>query len=98
VLEEVYANQQAKDITVLRNKLELPIPDLKQEINALYPTLKNYTLSQTVIYAADTSMRRDTVTLFTGSFSKPLPAADVVRLQSWLAERIQSDSVMILIR
>lgn len=97
VLEEVYANQKARDLARSKNKMELPMPDVKEEIIALYPGIQSYSLSQTIMYDID-SNRADTVTLFTGQFKKALPTADKNRLQDWLKQRVKADTVVLMLR
>jgi uncharacterized hydrophobic protein (TIGR00271 family) len=97
ILEDVFSEEKGSDtVTVKPKKINLPIPDLRRELNTLYPTLRAYTLSQNVIVSLD-SARRDTVSLFTASFSRPLPRAERIKLAAWLKQRIPSDSVKLFI-
>lgn len=93
ILEDVFKEETPTDTVVVKpQKIDLPIPDLRKELQTLYPTLRAYTLSQNIIVSLD-STRRDTVSLFTASFSRSLPRSERTKLASWLKQRIGSDSV-----
>ena len=95
ILEDVFMKEkQNETISLQHHKIDLPIPDLQLELNSLYPNLRNYSLAQTVQFNFDLS-RRDTFTLFSGSFKGNFSKSEQVKLQSWLKQRIKSDSVKI---
>lgn len=97
ILEDVFSEEKGADTLAAKlQKIDLPIPDLRKELQTLYPTLKAFTLSQNVIVGMD-STRRDTVSLFAGSFSRPLPRGEKTKLAAWLKQRILSDSVKVFI-
>jgi len=97
ILEDVF--QREKGDTLLHqqpNKLEIEMPDIRTEMAALYPTLKSYSLIPVIVYNVD-STNRDTVTLFTGKFSKRISTAERTKLASWLKQRVKTDSVKVII-
>lgn len=97
ILEDVFSEEKQTDtVAVKPQKIDLPIPDLRKELQTLYPTLKAYTLSQSVIVSLD-SARRDTVSLFAASFSRPLPRAERTKLAAWLKQRIGTDSLKLFV-
>jgi len=95
VLEEVYAQQHIDtQIHTLQRNNELP--DLRQELHALFPTITRYSLGRSVqLHVAD-SVRNDTIMLFTAHFSHPLPIRDRHRLAIWLQQRIHADTVRVM--
>jgi len=95
VLEEVYAQQHIDtQIHTLQKNSELP--DLREELHALYPTITRYSLGRSVqVHVAD-SVRNDTLMLFTAHFSRPLPVRDRNRLAIWLQQRIHADTVRVI--
>lgn len=97
ILQDVFSEEkQADTVEVRLQKIDLPIPDLRKELSTLYPDMRAYTLSQSVIVSLD-SARRDTVSVFTGSFNKPFSRIERTRLAAWLKQRIPSDSVKLFI-
>lgn len=98
VLEEIRTMNKATDsLKQKRNKLQHTIPDIKKELMALHPTLITYSIYQTILYHADTS-RNDTVTMFTGKFKKSLSNMEAKKLQNWIKERVNADSVVLFIQ
>lgn len=97
ILEDVYAAERASDSMVrITNKMELPLPDIKKELMALYPTLKEYSLGQQAVEYPQLN-KRDTLTLFTGRFTEELSVKEKRKLQVWLTERIRTDSVKVVV-
>ena len=97
VLEEVFAKEHASDtLPVKPNKLELPVPDLNNELKALYPGLGAYTLSQN-IFIHTGSPKTDTITLFVGSINPRISAREKNRLSVWLKQRMKADSVKVVL-
>ncbi|MBK5270256.1 MAG: DUF389 domain-containing protein [Bacteroidia bacterium] len=97
ILEDVFKEEKTRDsVPVKISKLELPIPDIKKELQSLYPDLTNFSLTQSVIHNID-SLKTDTLTLFVGKFTKRISSRERKKLSEWLKLRIQSDSVKILI-
>jgi len=96
ILEDVFKKEKEKDSVVVKiSKLEMPIPDLNNELHSLYPDLVNFSLTQTVIHNLD-SIRTDTLTVFIGKFSKRISLRERKKLNEWLKQRIPSDSVKVL--
>jgi uncharacterized membrane protein len=97
ILEEMFMNEKKNDsINIRPQKIDLPIPDIRAELKALYPELETYSLSQTVVHRPD-SLHSDTISLLTASFKNQLTDYDRIKLQSWVKNRIKSDSVKLLI-
>ncbi|PWV51692.1 TIGR00341 family protein [Chitinophaga sp. S165] len=97
VLEEIFDNRNNLDsLLTPGNTAEGTIPDLREELKALYPDLMEYSLAPVILIQTD-SVRTDTVTLFTARFTKRLSGKEKGKLGSWLKERTQSDSIKVLI-
>jgi uncharacterized hydrophobic protein (TIGR00271 family) len=97
ILEDVFSvEKQASTIPVKPHKIDLPLPDLRKELSSLYPDMRWYTLSQSVIVSLD-STRLDTVSVFTASFNKTFYRSERTKLAAWLKQRILSDSVKLFI-
>lgn len=98
VLEEIHTmNKTSDSIKQKHNKLQHVIPEIKGELMALHPTLISYSLYQAILYHTDTS-RNDTVTMFTGKFKKTISKSETIKLQNWIKERANSDSVILFIQ
>jgi uncharacterized hydrophobic protein (TIGR00271 family) len=95
ILEDVFA-KRTDTIAIESNELDKPLPDLKGEVRALYPNMRNYILTRSVTYTLD-SMRTDTITLFVADFDRRPPARDVRTLKEWLSQRLRPDSVKLVI-
>ena len=97
ILEDVFASEKIADTIAPAqpNRLEKPVPPLIKELQVLYPTLKEYSLSHQVFVHAD-SARNDTLTVFIGKFSSRIPKKERDRIRIWIKERTQSDSVKVL--
>lgn len=97
ILEDVFKSQNETDtLFVVPQKIDLAIPDLKSELQNLYPELTSYSLSQAVVRDMN-SPRLDTISVFVGEFRRPISRNDRLRLQNWLKERIKSDSVKLVV-
>jgi uncharacterized hydrophobic protein (TIGR00271 family) len=97
ILEDVF-NKERKDKEIQKAKADSagPYPGLREELRSLYPSLQQYTVTKSVFNYTDT-MRKDTVVLFVGVFSKPFPKKDREPLQNWLKYRVHADSVKLVI-
>lgn len=98
ILETVYQN----NTEVGRNeatytKIDQPLPDLRQELRSLYPQLRAYSISHVEIHRVDTN-QVDTVTMLVANFSRPLPAVEQRRMNTWLKNRLQVDSLQVISR
>ncbi|MEO6612229.1 MAG: TIGR00341 family protein [Chitinophagaceae bacterium] len=95
ILEEVFSKQNEPDTIVETiSKLDRPIPDIKKELAILYPALKEYSLSNTIVNTIE-STRADTILLFFGKFSRPISGKEKDRLKNWLLFRVKADSIEI---
>lgn len=101
ILKDVFAKQAANDKSNSTASLTAappnPIPDLKDELKALYPTMTAYTISKQGITVMDT-VRRDSVVLFVCYFPKQISKTEIGKLTNWLKLRIKADSIVLLSR
>lgn len=97
ILEDVF-NAKKDTVKTQRspNKLEIPLPDLRTELRALYPDLREFSLHHSIFTRTDT-LRLDTMTLFIARFGKQVPAAEQEKLREWLKQRTQSDSLRLMV-
>lgn len=98
ILETVYQSNPAggKNGSTY-TKIDQPIPDLKQELRSLYPQLSEYSISHVEVHKLDTA-RIDTITMLVANFSKPLSAAEQRRMNTWLKNRLQVDSLQVIVQ
>lgn len=98
LLEEIYIKQYAEDtMQNSANKIDKLIPDIKQELSVLYPDLIEFSIGNSVVVNND-SNTSDTVTLFVGKFKHRLKKTDAARLNDWLKERTNCDSMVTIIK
>lgn len=98
IMEDVFDRTKLKDtIPEARSKLDQPLPDLRAELYTLYPTVKSYSLTHTEVLSIE-SGKRDTVTLFAGTFARYFSQTEKDKLQAWLKERVKADSLKLMIQ
>lgn len=96
ILEAVYQNDSTSKKAGPVNKLAIPIPEIEDELRALYPSLTRYSIDHVVTTRLDTNLK-DTVTFAILNFNSPVSTVELDRMQSWLKGRIKTDSVRILV-
>ena len=94
IMETVTANAKAEK--PVYTKLNTPIPEIGGEIKSLYPQLRQYSISHVEVNNLD-SNRKDTLTLVVASFKEIVRTPDRQRLQLWLKNRLQVDSVRLIV-
>lgn len=93
ILETVYQRDSNQVSSV--KKINRAIPDLRDELRSLYPTLQNYSIDNISIQQINTK-QRDTVTLAALYFEKPISKSENLRLGKWLKSRLKTDSLKIV--
>lgn len=98
ILEDVFKKDSVikKQVIPVVNKLNKPLPDIRTELKALYPQMKNYTVSNVVLHNLD-SLKNDTMTLVVADFERYLNTTDKERLRLWLKARLNADSLRLLV-
>lgn len=96
VLEEVFAANLTKSTAIDSMQTRNVFPDLRKELRILYPDLKSYSIGETVFNQSG-SARKDTLILFVAAFRKPISLKEKRKLQYWMKERIQVDSLKLII-
>lgn len=95
ILEDVF-KEEADTLLQPINNLNKPIPDISRELSTLYPQIRQYMLTNSVIFSQD-SFQKDTVALFTAITPQYLPTKEVKKLADWIKLRIGADSVKVII-
>ncbi len=97
ILEDVFRKEKQEDTTVSASAVAgMDYPDIRKELNVLYPDMLHYSLTRT-INTNISSGKKDTLSLFTAKFRKLLRKTEQVKLGKWLDERIKMDSVKVFI-
>ncbi len=97
ILEDVFKRDTARQSTVTDTTvLEHVFPDIRNELKALYPNLKYYSLSNVAVYGMDT-LSNDTVTMVVANFSRLPRPSDYLKLQKWLKKRLNVDTITVII-
>ena len=98
ILEDVFAKQDAnkknKTAQTTDTTTTLQFPDLKNELTALFPGIKTYSLTKAIVNNID-STRKDTSLIFVGSFVNKVPKSERKKLNDWLKIRLNADSIQI---
>lgn len=97
ILEDVFKKDSAQNSAIEEHASKQDIPDLRAELKALYPGLASYTGSRSIVYRTDT-LATDTLTLFVANFSKAPTREERHKMQQWLKERLQTDSVRLIVQ
>lgn len=93
ILESVYQGDSAKRASV--NKLDLVIPDLRQEFKVLYPTLSSFSIDNVIVQRLDGKMP-DSITVAIVNFKTPIKTKEKKKLGLWLKSRIKTDSLQLI--
>jgi hypothetical protein len=96
ILEDVFKDEKQQDSTVAPgSKAEPALPDIRDELKSLYPTVSTYSLSQSFIHSLD-SAKTDTIILFTVKFKRPIPKTERLKLQNWIRSRVRSEVKLLI--
>lgn len=98
VMEEIFATEH-RDDTVKSNTEVRNIADtsIKEELKALFPQIKQYSVATTRVIRLDTT-GSDTTTYFIGTTGKPMTRQDRIKLDSWLKLRLNVDTVRLIVK
>jgi len=94
IVEDIF-KQETDSLPITSNKLERPIPDISKEMKVLYPDVKQYTITNTILFNQD-STKKDTLTLLTVKTKRPLTSSEKQRLTEWIMQRAETDSVKLI--
>ena len=94
IVEDIF-KQETDSLPITINKLQRPIPDISKEMKVLYPDVKQYTITNTILFNQD-STRKDTLTLLTVKTKRPLTSSEKQRLMGWIMQRAETDSVKLI--
>ncbi len=98
ILEDVIRrDSSAGSNTTSANKLAIALPDLRDELRALTPGLRSYSINNVIRYRMDT-LRNDTITQVVIVSAETINAAGRLRMQTWLKSRLKSDSVNVIVQ
>lgn len=97
VLEEVFAANLTKSTATDSIQKDNNFPGLNKELSILYPELKTYSIGEAVFNHSN-SLRKDTIILFVASFRKPVTYKERKKLESWMKERTQADTLKLIIQ
>lgn len=95
VLEEVFAANLIEPSSHGAVVIDT-FPGLKKELAILYPDLKEYSFG-TAVFKHSTKEPNDTVTLFIAKFKKPISFRERKKFQYWMKQRIQADSLKLIL-
>lgn len=98
VLEAVYAKETILDTpsSETAQGRQANASDVREELKALYPGLVRYTVSDNVFINTD-STDADTITLFVATFKPVISGSERKKLGRWIKERLQRDSVRVVL-
>lgn len=98
VMEEIFATEH-RDDTVKSNTEVRNIADTgtKEELKALFPQIKQYSVATTKIIRLDTT-GNNTATYFIGTTGKLMSRQDRIKLGSWLKLRLNVDTVRLIVK
>lgn len=98
ILEDVFRERRAYDTANAKDgtgQHASQLPDIRNELHALYPQLKEYSLTSAHIKRMDTLLV-DTVVIFAGTFRPRISVRESDKLRSWLQMRLKRNKVKII--
>ena len=91
ILQSIYQAGSEKETTSLSN-----LPDLKEEMNILYPFVESYAINKMVFYHAKN--RENDTSLVAIIKGKKIGQQERVKLQRWLKTRLKVDALSLIVK
>ncbi|WP_316831985.1 TIGR00341 family protein [Pedobacter aquatilis] len=79
------------------NNVKGQLPDIREELKALFPSVASYSLNQAIIVRMDT-LKRDTVMQFAARLKSSMLAPERQRMNRWLKSRLKKDTVQLILQ
>ncbi len=93
IIEDVF-ERDSVHVLQEQSPFEQKLPDILDELSALYPDLRSYSASNVI---QRNKNKNDTLTLIVADFAKPVKVADRIKMQTWLKTRLDVDSVKLVL-
>lgn len=75
-----------------------PFPDIRGEVNALFPQIEEYSLYRAAVIYTDTTSRTDSLIMFVADYNRKLTTANQKSIQRWMSAKFPEDSVQVSFR
>lgn len=97
ILEDVFKmDSTRKNLNSSFPALARQFPELRTELQILFPDIRSYSISNVVNIRMDTTAT-DTLTLVTASFAKQIGEAEQLKLREWLKNRLNTKDLKVLV-
>lgn len=97
ILEDVLSRDSSARSINNTDKLNRPLPDIKDELVALYPGLSAYSAQNIVMNNIRGSRTQDTLTLVTVNFTTQFSPTERKKMELWLKNRMRTDSLKVIV-
>ncbi len=71
------------------------LPNIREELAALYPDMRSYTMAKTLRSRLDT-LQQDSIVMVTVQFKRVPDGKEITKLENWLKQRLAGDSVVVV--
>lgn len=97
IMEDVFAKDTlASKTSGVSSPVGLSATKIREELKALFPSIKSYSVSKGVVIRTDT-LSNDTLTQFTAESVPQMPLNEKNKLTSWLKARFMADSLKVVV-
>jgi uncharacterized hydrophobic protein (TIGR00271 family) len=79
------------------NEINNALPDIGNELKALFPAMEKYSATKTVIHNLNNSQRSDSTTMVVIDTKRFLTKEERKKLNAWLKTRLNTDSVRLIV-
>lgn len=98
ILEDVFKKDSSSQVSASNEDLtESGIPDIGNELKALFPAMKNYSATRTLIHNLDSLQHIDSMTMVVIDTKRFLTKEEREKLNAWLKTRLKTDSVRLIV-
>lgn len=95
IMEDVFNRDSLN--TGSKKQAIIPAPEIRQELRALFPAIRSYSLSRAIFRYTDTA-RNDSLLQFTAVLNGRINLSDEAKLQNWLKARLSQDTILVLLK
>lgn len=98
VMSEFFKPEDTASLLLPAAPKAAELPDISDELRALYPQLRRYSLGRTVVHSLDSIKRADSIYLFIADSRRPVSRAERQQLERWIRSRFVGDSEEVVLQ
>ncbi|WP_235903497.1 TIGR00341 family protein [Taibaiella lutea] len=97
ILEDVFKKDSSNRFNTVHEGLGDNLPDIGGELKALFPAMKSYTATRTIMHSLDSLQHKDSMTMVVIDTKRFLTLTEREKLNAWLKTRLQADSIRLIV-